>query len=501
MSLTAKTASAVGWTTGAKIAQQALQFGLSIFLMRLLGPETFGLIGMVLVFTGFASIFSEMGFGSALIQRQGLTEAHNSSVFWLTVSSGAAVSAILVIFSPLIARFYDEPLLQPLTACVALTFLLSAPGAVPRSLLRKAMRFDQIAMVQIVSLVLSGAVSVGLALYGAGVWSLVAQSLTVALVGSVLSFWIVDWRPKWIWKRSALRDLAGYGAGLTGFNVINYWARSADNLLIGRFMGADALGLYSRAYSLMLLPLNHIISVLAPAMFPALASIQYDTERVRRAYLRAMRLISFLSFPLMLGLIVVAEPFVLGLLGSQWAGVIPLIQILAVVGMTQSLCNPTGWIYTSQGRTDWMFWWGIGGSSTLVVSIVVGVVLGSVESVAWAYMIGNLIITIPCIAIPGRLIDMRVRDVLRTVTGNLTCAASMALAVWGVHLLLPGHLDSLAELGILVLAGVITYAGLVWLFQLVVIEDLLMVIRQVRPGLYSRLWWLQRPPFITRHAA
>ena len=156
MSLTAKTASAVGWMTGAKIAQQALQFGLAIFLMRLLGPETFGLIGMVLVFTGFASVFSDMGFSSALIQRQNLTEAHRSTVFWLTVSVGALLSLLLFAVSPLIATFYKEPLLESLTAGVALTFVLGAPGAVPHSLLQKSLRFDQIAIVQIGSLIVSG---------------------------------------------------------------------------------------------------------------------------------------------------------------------------------------------------------------------------------------------------------------------------------------------------------------------------------------------------------
>lgn len=344
MSLTARTAFAVGWTTVAKVVQQALQFGLSIFLMRLLGPEAFGLIGMVLVFTGFATIFSEMGFSSALIQRQEITEAHRSSVFWLTIVVGAFLSILLFAVSPMVARFYGEPLLQPLAAAIALTFLLNAPGAVPRSLLQKRMRFDQIAILQVTASLISGVAAIVSALSGAGVWSLIIQSLIAAGIGSALALWMVDWRPRLVWDATALRDLLRYGAGLTGFNMINYWARSADNLLIGRLMGPVALGLYSRAYSLMLLPLSQIIGVLAPAMFPAMASIQHDKSRTRSIYLRAMRIITLLSFPLMLGLIVVAEPFVIALLGSEWAEVIPLIQILAVVGMTQSLCNPTGWL-------------------------------------------------------------------------------------------------------------------------------------------------------------
>ena len=490
--LTGRTARAVGWSTGAIIAQQALQFGLSVFLMRLLGPHAFGLIGMIVVFTGFAAIFTDMGFGSALVQRQEVTEAHRSSVFWATVLSAAALSVLLIALSPLVARFYHEPSLQPLTACIALSFVAAAPGTIPRSLLQKSMRFDRIALIDVGTLLVSGAVGVGVAIAGGGVWSLAAQSLAGACAGSALSLWLVPWRPKLIWNGRALRDLMRFGAGLTGFSVVNYWARSADNLLVGRFMGPVALGIYSRAYALMLLPLTHVIGVLAPAMFPALSSIQDQKERVRGAYLRAMRLISFIAFPLMLGLLVVARPFVLGLFGTEWAEVAPLIQILCIVGMVQALNNPVGWIYTSQGRTDWMFWWGIGGSSTLILGIVIGVALGSLRSVAWSYLIANLILTGPCIAIPGRLIGMRVTDVLRSVSGNFLCALGMSGAVWALSVTVARGLPALGALALLVPAGVLVYGGLAWAARLSAVQDLLSVIRHVRPALYLRLRWLDR---------
>lgn len=472
MSLFRKTFSAVKWTAGAKIAQQVLQFGLLTLLMRLLDPAAFGLVGMVMVFSGFAAIFSEMGFGSALVQRQELGEGHRSTVFWLTIAVGVLLAGLLFVAGPSIAAFYKEPLLRPMSAWIGLSFILTAPGMVSRSLLTKDMRFDALAKADVTALAVSGTVAAIAAVRGAGVWSLVAQQLVSAGVTSTLLLWFGKWHPRFLWSSAAARELFGYGAGLTGFNVVNYWARSADKMLIGHLLGSVALGLYSRAYSLMLLPLTQVVNIVTPVMFPALSAMKDDKPRIRRAFLRMTALLSFIVFPMMLGLAVVAKPFVLGLFGSKWAGTIPLVQLLAVVGMIQTLCSPTGLIYTSQGRTDWLFWWGIGGGGTLVVSIIIGSLLGSVTSVATAYLIGNLIITGPCLAIPGRLIGMSLRDIWQAAAGNLACSFVMAAFVWAVSLVLPAEWPAIVQLFILVAIGGVTYAILAWISRLAVLSEL-----------------------------
>jgi O-antigen/teichoic acid export membrane protein len=480
MSLTARTSKAVGWTTLAKIIQQAFQFGLSVVLMRLLGPKAFGLIGMVLVFSGFAGIFQELGFSSALVQHQKLREEHRSTIFWLTLGMGGLLTLLLILAAPWIAVFYKEPLLKPMSVWLAFSFLLATPGMVPRALLQKDMRFDVLAKTDVAATLVSGVVAAVMAIKGFGVWSLVAQQLIAAGIASASLFLFVDWRPKFLWSRSGFRELLGYGAGLTGFNIVNYWARSADKLLIGKFMDATALGLYSRAYSLMLLPLTQVVSVLAPVMFPALSSIQDDKPRVRNAYLRVTRLLTFITFPMMLGLAVVAKPFVLALFGEQWVSIIPLIQILSFVGMTQTLCNPTGWIYLSQGRTDWFFWWGLLGSGFMIISIAIGVLFGRVESVAWAYLIGSLIETVPSIMIPGWLINMRVRDVWFSVQKNLFGAGIMAIIILGVSQILSERLKPLYQLVILVTLGIGIYALIMWLIAGAVYKDIFNITKNAR---------------------
>jgi len=472
MSLLRQTFGALKWTAGAKIAQQAIQFVLSAVLMRLLGPSAFGLVGMVMVFSGFAAIFGELGFGSALVQRQNLSEAHRSTVFWLTLGTGVLLAGTLFAAAPFIAAFYKEPLLKPMTAWLALSFLLSAPGMVSRSLLTKAMRFDILAKVDVAALTVSGAFAAAAAARGAAVWSLVAQQLVSAGVTSALLFWFGEWRPHFTWSSTAARELFGYGAGLTGFNIVNYWARSADKLLIGNLLGSVALGLYSRAYSLMLLPLTQIVSVVTPVMFPAMSAIRDDQERLRGVYLRMISLLTFITFPMMTGLLVTARPFVLGIFGAKWVEVVPLIQVLCIVGMLQTMSNPTGLIYTSQARTDWLFWWGIGSGGTTIIAIVIGVFIGSVRSVAIAYMIASIILTPPCLAISGRLIQLRLLDLWRAVAGNLLCASFMAIIVWGVFCFLPPGVGSLAQLFVLVPLGAMLYGVLAYSSRLPVLSQL-----------------------------
>jgi PST family polysaccharide transporter len=413
-------------------------------------------------------------------------------VFWFTILVGLALTLLVAAISPLVAAFYGDPLLRPITAAIGLTFILSAPASVPNALLQKALRFKQIASVQVAATLLSSAAAIALALRGAGVWSLVVQSLLGAAASSLLVFVVSDWRPRWALDFRSLKDLLRYGAGLTGFNVLNYWSRSADNLLVGKFLGATALGIYSRAYSLMVLPLMQVIGVLQPALFPALAEIQHDTERVRRAYLRANRLITFVTFPAMFGLLAVADPFVNGLLGSAWAGVIPLIQILAMAGLLNTVANPTGWLFQSQGRTDWMFRWSLFASSARVLGFCIGVWIGTVEAVAWSYTIGGIFLTPLVVALAGRLVNLSVSHVVAATGGNFLRSALMAAIVSALSLSVPQGIDGIPRLTLLVAAGVLTYFSAAWWTRAEAIADALSVLKQTRPLLAARLDRLRR---------
>jgi O-antigen/teichoic acid export membrane protein len=447
------------WNTVARIGQQSVQFALSVILARLLLPDDFGTMGMILVFTSFIGMFAEAGFGSAVVQRTHVSDRHLQSVFWFNVASGLFLFAVMFASAPLLVGFYREPALLSLTRGLSPVFVLISVGLVPAALMQRRLQFHILARISLVATLASGVIAVAMAVLGAGIWSLAAQYLVRHLVVTLLNLAFSGWRPRRTFSLDALKELWGFTGNLLGFNFVNYWARNADNMLIGRFLGAAALGYYSRAYGLMLMPITQIISVISNVMFAALSTIKGDQARVRNIFLRAIGLTTLLVFPLMTGLFIVAQPFVLVFFGEKWADMIPTLRILALVGAVQSLVNPTGWLYLSQGRTDRLLHWGVARTVVLVAAIAIGLVLGSIEAVALCYAIANLLLLYPDIAIPGRFVGMSFRDVFSTVAGPLAGSAIMGFAVFGLGLLLADVMSDWLELIALSAAGVLVYGA------------------------------------------
>ncbi len=461
-----RTISGLKWSGTSQVLTQALQFGVSVLLARLLAPSDFGLMAMIAFFTGFANTVAELGLGAALIQRQALEERHISTIFWVNVATGLLLALLMVLGAPLIARFYDEPALRPLATAISLGFVINGLRVVQRNLLMRSMEFRRLFRVDLTALLVAGATAVAAALLGAGVWTLVVQQLVLSVMTALLLWLASPWRPHWLFDWAALRQVWGFSANLLGFNILNYGNRNLDNLMIGRFIGSQALGYYARAYSLMLLPIVEVTSVFTRVMFPALASIQDDKTGVKRIYLQATRTIALVTFPLMIGLMVVAEPFVITLLGETWRPIIPVLQVLSLTGLTQSVSTTVGWIFTSQGRTDVLLKWGIYSLAVLAVTFAVGLRWG-ILGVAVAYVIsGLLLLTLPGWYVAGRLIDLSLGEILGNLTSILLCALAMGAGVWGLSLLLPLLWPAPVRLFVLAAAGAGVYLLLLHLFGL-----------------------------------
>jgi PST family polysaccharide transporter len=447
--------------------------------MRLLDPDAYGLIAMALVLVGFANTFKRFGLSSALIQRKEVTPLQSSSVFWINVLVGGLLTSVLVGAAPFAVSFYGaSPLLEPIIQALSCIFLFSAVGIVPQSLLRKDMEFKPIAKVRAASAGVAGPVAIAMAFAGYGVWSLVVKNLAETLMESALFLWYSSWRPRLRFSFAKTRALLRYGANLTGFKVINKFARAGDDLLIGRYMSAASLGLYSQAYKTMMVPIGKGIGAITNVLFPALSSIQDDEERVRRVYLKSVQAISFLIYPLMLGLLATSDHFVSAVLGQKWEGMVYILRVFCVVGLVQTLTKPTGWIYQSQGRADWMFRWGIFGAGTLIVAIVVGVVLGTIESVAWSYMIANVLLLYPGVTIPGWLINMSFGEVAKAISGNFLAAGFMAAGVFTLGRFLPGFWPVWVVLSTQVMTGIGLYWSLAYFFQMDAYRELVTILRE-----------------------
>jgi O-antigen/teichoic acid export membrane protein len=472
-----RTVTGVLWSAGASVGQQILNFAVTAVLARLLVPADFGLVATVAVFTGFVSLFIDFGLGAALIQRETLAERHRSSAFWMNLAAGIALATLVAALAPLLARFFDEPRLVDLTLVLSLNFVVGSLGIVQSALLQRSMNFRRLGAIGISSTVIGGAVAIAMAVAGYGVWSLIGQLIATTAVRTALLWAASDWRPRRFIDREAMRELWRFSGNLAGFTAVNYWARSADNLLIGKFVGATGLGIYSRAYNLMLLPIDQISTVTARVMFPALSRIQQNPPRVKRAYLRAIGIIGLLSFPITAGLFVVAEPFILSLYGAKWEAVVPVLQILCVAGLLQPVLATVGWIYQSQGRTDWLMRWGLVASAAIVSAFGIGIHWG-VKGVATAYAIVIYALLYFAFAIPGKLIGMRFREVVLALRGPLVSALAMAAIVWAAGKMFPAGWPSAAVLFARFGIGALTYVVLIHAFALEPYRELKNLVRE-----------------------
>ncbi|MEJ5914132.1 MOP flippase family protein [Pseudokineococcus sp. 1T1Z-3] len=475
-SMSAAVVSGAKWSTSARLVTQAMQFLVGLLLARLLLPEDFGLVASVYVISGFAVMFFELGLGAALIQRSTISERDMSTVFWVNALGGILFAALLAAAAPLVASFYGQAELVTLTPLVALAFTLSV-GVVHSALLQRRLAFKTVAQIEVAAAVLGHATTVTAALAGAGAYALVYGPLVTSAAASVGSFAAVRWVPRHFISPTSLRELWRFSGGLLGFNVVNYWGRNVDNLLVGRELGAAPLGLYNRAYNLMLLPIAQITGALGRVMFPALSAMQGDYARMRTAYLRALRITNALAVPMLLGLAATAEGLVPLLWGPNWDATIPLLQILCLAGVPQCIGSSTGWLYQATGRTTLMFLMGAIGTVLAVVLIVVGLRWG-VVGVAVAVLARYWVMMPVGVHVAGRAVGLKVRTVLAHAGPTFAAAGVMGLLVWGLPEVLALDRRAVPVVVGQVALGVLVYVGTMLLVARSLVAEVRGVLRR-----------------------
>ena len=391
-----------------------LQLAATAVLARLLAPRDFGLVAMVFALTNFLALFGDLGLSTATVQRADVTQAQVSNLFWVNVALGAGVALLCALSAPLVAWFYAEPRLTAVTLALAGGFLFSALSVQHQAMLRRQMRFALLARVDVLSLLAGLATGVALAMLGAGYWSLVASDLAVRLVYA-LGVWLATaWRPGRFRRGSGTRPLLAFGGSLTGFNVANYLSRTADDVLLGRTVGSAALGLYSKAYQLLLLPVQRISGPVSSIAIPTLSRLQVDPRRFRSFYLQAMLMICAIGMPAVVFLFVTAEDAIALVLGDQWSGAVILFKVLAPAAFVGTFNVAGSWVCTPLGRTDRLLRWQVVASSLTVAAFLIGVRWGAV-GVAAAFSISTVVLRRPGLAYLLSDSPVRLSDVLRTI--------------------------------------------------------------------------------------
>jgi len=410
-------------TSAAQLWRLALQIGSTLVLARLLSPEEFGLVGMVLAVTALADQLKDAGLANAVVQRRDVRQDQVSALFWINSGIGLALGLVVAAMAPLLAWFYGRPELVPLTLALSAVYVVGGLSVQHNALLLRRMRFSTVALREVVAQTAGVVAAVTAALLGAGVWSLVVMYLVAAVMRTVVVWLACSWRP----SRPAvhvegLRGLLTFGGDVTGFTVLNYLARNADSILIGRFFGAAALGLYGRAYSLVLMPLQQVSQPLGPVMLSTLSRLQDHPGRFRAAWVAGLSRVALVGLPLVAVLVALVDVAVPVVLGSAWSGAAPLFQVLAVAGAAQLVGASSGWLYMSTGRTRPMLLWALWTRPLVVLSFVAGLPWGT-TGVAAGYAAVTLLLLVPGMWNASRGTPVRVRDGLGAVWRPVVVAA------------------------------------------------------------------------------
>lgn len=361
-SLTDRTLSSFLWTFGGIVGQATSQLIVVAILARLLVPSDFGAASAALIVIGFLQIFGQLGIGPALIQRPKLEDQHISTGVGLSIVLGLLAGVLVFAFAPLVADFFRLPDVKDLVRVMAIAFPLDAISVVNRSLMQREMRFRELAIVETVSYAIGyGVVGIVLALLQFGVWALVLASIGQSGVRTLLLLILSRHRFSIGFNATAAKQLMHYGIGLSISRIGNYFAIQGDNAVVGRWLGATALGVYGRAYQLIVMPANLFGSVIDQVLFPAMASVQDDKTRLGRAFLRSVTTVAMVTLPVSAMLIVLAPELIALILGPRWQDVVLPFQILSFgmmfrtsYKMGDSLARATGQIYKQAWR-QWFY--------------------------------------------------------------------------------------------------------------------------------------------------
>ncbi len=384
------------------VSKTLLQFVVGVVLARLIPPQEFGLMGMAYVFIGLANLFSTLGMGAAVIQRKDLTENHIRAATTLSFLLGSILLLFFYFASPAISAFYNEPRLTNIIRVISILFIFQGVYSITRGISARRIDFKTIFNVELYAFLIGqGVVSVTFAVLNFGVWSLVYGRIATGILSFVLLFAKEKHSFKPYFKKQETKELLGFGSGVSLIGIFNYAASNVDYLIIGKFLNAFSVGLYTRAYTLMTIPIAQISQTMSGVLFSAYSEIQDDIKRLANAYLKSIGIIAFLGFPIIAAMVVNAAYIIEGLYGKNWIGAIEVFKILSVAAFLKIVTHTQGAVTKATGKVFNEVWRQFIYLIFITLGILIGVKFGGLEGVgygiivasAWLYFSMSLLVT------------------------------------------------------------------------------------------------------------
>jgi O-antigen/teichoic acid export membrane protein len=414
---------------------------------------------MVIAVTGVLSLFKDFGLSAVTIQRATMTDQQTSMLFWLNLLVGGILALLSFASAPILVAFYEEPRLFWVTAVISVSFLLNAAGVQHSALLQREMRFSALAMIETLSWLTSSVVGIGMAFAGLGYWSLVASLLVFPAANSAGAWLMTAWVPGAPTRAVGMRSMVRFGGLVTLNGLVIYIAYNLDKVLLGRFWGAEALGIYGRAYQLANLPTENFNGAVGAVVFSALSRVQDDQCLLRSYFLKGYQIFLTLSLPVTIACALFADDLIFVLLGPKWQHTASIFRFLSPTVLTFALINPFGWLQYSTGREGQSLAIALVITPLVITGYVIGLPYGP-DGVALGFSTAMLLWVLPHVVWCIKGTNISFRDVLVAVSRPFiagTVAGATALAVrWYLGYSLP-------PLARLVLEGSALYAVYVWM--------------------------------------
>ena len=462
----------VMWTGISQLSRQVFQLVVVVILARLLFPEDFGVIAVAVFFMALVGRV-RLGFSFPIIQRAEINEGQLSTLFWAGIVAGVVMWGICAAASPLIAAFVGDDIVGPVLTVLSAGFIVSSFGTVQTGLLSRNMEFKKLAVVEVGGGIATGGFSIWLAYAHFGVWSLVWGELLGSLMMVVFLWKLCNWRPGLHFSFGSLREFSGFGSAVVGNGMVNHLGTEMDKLLVGRLLSTGALGLYSQASRLSQFPRLNLAQVVLRVAFPAFSRVQDDDARFRRGYLRSVAYISLVTFPLLVGLGVVAPEFVRVVYGTKWVDMIVPLQVLCIAGLVSSVGTTVGSIAFAKGRADLLLKLNIGRLPLIVAALLIGSRYG-IEGVATAVSVFFVIYVLFTQVFINRLIKLAMVEWLHSLypatLGSVGMVAILFPLRWAAVTFL--SIPDWILLSSLVVIGAAAYLLTLWIAGVKELEEL-----------------------------
>jgi polysaccharide transporter, PST family len=479
-SLTNTVVTGVKWKVLSQVLREGSRLGTGILLARLLTPAEWGVAGMALVVASLLTTLTDLSLAAALVQQQRITEKDRSTMFWTCLALGAGVTAFGVAVSGLVADFFGEPQLKAMFAVVSIAFIFNGLERVPAALLTRDLAFRSFDLRQIIATILGSAVAVVLAVFGAGAWAIIGNFLAFSVASATLTWLLTSWRPRLVFSWTSFRSLTSFGVPLFGSQLLVYVQATADRVLIGRFLGPAALGMYSFAYQLMLTPVMNISFPLQAVLYPVLATIQADRDRMNAAWLRGKRLTVSITTPAFMTLLVVAPDLIPTLFGRRWEDSIPILQLLCLGGVAYALGTHNWNILMVRNKGGTLLRLTLLVTVTVVVAVIVGLPWGIV-GVAASLAVAQWLLVIPEIWITSRATGIALGGIFRATCSPLPFAFAAAAGAYALRIALVAlEVPALARVMLVALFFVVAFLGLAYLGSTPLREEIRRAVRRIR---------------------